>query len=216
MFGGTNTVVNSAVSQFFNAKTTKEQNEVLDFVKNDENALEALIEEGKASGEGTVSEKIANEIETAREKGKEVTRDQIKRLISSNDVYIKNKKENTIKQTNEPDLMQVARYVVENQNKRRGKMSAEKLDALTADNQQIYVDEVKKVTSFGERGARVVTGLANKNGVTFSQAVNMVESAYLAGASGMTLAQVEGQLRNKLQETAFEDGMYGRAMQEYG
>ena len=75
--------------------------------------------------------------------------------------------------TAESTLMQAAREAVENRNKqaqnKKRKATVENLDALTADNQQIYVDEVKKVTGFGDRGARVVTGLANRNGVTFSR-----------------------------------------------
>ena len=175
-----------------------------------------MIEEAKASGEGTVSEKIATEIEQAREKGKEVTRDQVKRLIASNDVYIKNEEAvaNYTEQTTEPDLMEAAREAVINKSKKRGKVTVENLDALTRSNEPITVDEVKQVTGFGDRGANVVTDLANRDGVTFSQAVNMVESSYLAGATGMTLAQVEGQLRDELQKAAFEAGKEDRVLQD--
>jgi hypothetical protein len=220
MFGGANTVVNNSVSRFLNAKTIQEQNEALDFVRNDEETLDTLIEEAKASGEGTVSEKIATEIEKAREKGKEVTRDQVKRLIASNDVYIKNEEAvaDYTEQTNEPDLMEAAMETVENRNKqtqsRKRNATVENLDALTADNQPITVDEVKQVTGFGVRGANVVTDLANRDGVTFSQAVNMVESSYLAGATGMTLEQVEGQLRDELQKAVFEAGKEDRVLQD--
>lgn len=43
----------------------------------------------KSTGEGTVANEIAKEIETARENG-EVTSDQVKKLIASTSVYLKN------------------------------------------------------------------------------------------------------------------------------
>ena len=88
MFGGSNAIVNNVVTHYANAKTVKQQNEVVDAVISDEETLNALIEEGKASGEGTFSEKIATEVEASKEKG-EVTREQVKKLIASNEVYIR-------------------------------------------------------------------------------------------------------------------------------
>ena len=87
LFGGGNTIVNSAITYYATAETREQQNDVADFIRQDEETLDALIEEGKAAGEGSVSEKIAKEVEKAKEKGN-VTREQVKRLITSNEVYI--------------------------------------------------------------------------------------------------------------------------------
>ena len=111
MFGGSNAIVNNIVSHYANAKTVQMQNEIADTIIEDEESLNALIEEGKASGEGTVSAKIAEEVEQAREKGN-VTREQVKRLIASNEVYIKEEEK-----TNAPDtLEQAAMDVVASRN----------------------------------------------------------------------------------------------------
>ncbi len=94
------------VTSYANAKTITEQNEIADFVKGDEETLNVLIEEAKASGEGTVSAKIAEEVEQAKEKGK-VTRAQVKKLIASNDVYIKAEEQASTTDTLENAAMDV-------------------------------------------------------------------------------------------------------------
>ena len=105
MFGGTSTVVNSAISRYFNAKTIEQKNEIADAIIADEEALTVLIDEGKESG--GVSAKLAKEVESAKEKGK-VTRSQVKRLIESNEVYIKNEEQT------EPDTLEKAAMDVVN------------------------------------------------------------------------------------------------------
>lgn len=103
MFGGTNAVVNNVVAHYANAKTDQMKNDVADAVIEDDESLTALIDEGKASG--GVAEKVAKEVETAKENGK-VTRSQVKRLIETNEVYIKNE-EQTASNT-EPDTLEKA------------------------------------------------------------------------------------------------------------
>lgn len=103
MFGGSNTVVNNVVSHYANAKTESQKNDYADTIIEDEESLTALIDEGKASG--GVAEKVAKEVETAKENGK-VTRGQVKRLIETNEVYIKNEAE-TATET-EPDTLEKA------------------------------------------------------------------------------------------------------------
>lgn len=106
LFGGSQTIVNNVVTHYANAKTIKEQNEIADTIINDKESLDALIEEGKASGKGTVSEKIATEVEKARENGT-VTREQVKRLIASNEVYIEaEEKQQSETEMTEPDTLE--------------------------------------------------------------------------------------------------------------
>ena len=90
MFGGTGAVMNSVVSNVANAKSNKQRAAIVDAVVEDREVLGALVEEGKASGENTVSAKIAKEIETTLSKGESVTREQVQKLIAANDVYIEN------------------------------------------------------------------------------------------------------------------------------
>lgn len=99
MFGGSSTVVNSVVTHYANAKTDQMKNDIADAVIEDAETLVALIDEGKASG--GVSAKLAEEVEAASENGK-VTRNQVKRLIESNEVYIKNEEQT------EPDTLEKA------------------------------------------------------------------------------------------------------------
>ena len=97
MFGGTNAVVNTVVSRVVNAKTAKQRNQIVDAVVEDREVLGALVEEGKASGENSVSAKIATEIEKTMADGKPVTRQQVEKLIASNEVYIQNENQQTAK-----------------------------------------------------------------------------------------------------------------------
>lgn len=111
MMGGSRATVNNIITHYANAKTVKSQNEYVDAIIADEKSLDALVEEGKTSGKGTVSEKIATEIEAAKKNGKAVTRGQVKKLIESNEVYKKAETSATLEQT--------AREVVEKENSER-------------------------------------------------------------------------------------------------
>lgn len=180
MFGGAQTTANNIVSQYANAKTVKLQNEIADTIANDEEALNVLIEEGKASGAGTVSEKIATEIETARENGKGVTREQVKKLIASNETYSKAEEQAAAPAT----LEQAAREVVTERNKKSGTPLAQRLEAQSQNNEPIAVADVKKATGFGDNGAKLVTEIASKDGMTFEKAIEETKVAYLSGYNG--------------------------------
>ena len=203
MFGGASATVNNIVSHYANAKTVKIQNELVDTVIKDEESLDALIEEGKASGEGTVSEKIATEIETARENGEEVTRDQVKQLIESNKVYIEAEE-----QINQPDtLEQAARDVVEERN-RKSTPIYERLEAQSQNNEPIVVADVKKATGFGEEGSKLVANYSNIEGATFSQVVREVRPSYTAGFQNpdLDIKKVAHTFNSKAQEDAYTAG----------
>ena len=156
-----------------NAITNKN---VMDNYIQDEESLDALIEEGKASGEQ--SAKIAEEIEQARKNGG-VTKQQIKQLIKSNEAF---------KQTADSDpLEQAAREVVNERNRvnveasKRGKVTPQMLESLSRNNEVITDEEVKKVTGFGANGVSLVTKSVNAEGATFYKTVAEVKPSYEAG-----------------------------------
>ena len=203
MMGGSRTTVNNIITHYANAKTVKAQNEFVDALINDDESLDALVKEGKASGEGTVSSKIATEVEQARAEGS-VTREQVKKLIVSNDVYIKEEeriaKATTPKQTTSETA------------KASSTPLHERLNALSQNNETIDIEDVKKATGFGDNGSKLVATLANSEGVTFSQAERMVKNAYMAG-----LTNAEGKTANFATDTqidAFTAGKQDRVMQE--
>lgn len=200
MMGGSRTTVNNIITHYANAKTVKAQNEFVDALINDDESLDALVEEGKASGEGSVSSKIATEVEEARAEGN-VTREQVKKLIAANEVYIK--EEERIAKATTPKTKATPKS---------GTPLHERLDALSQNNEPIAVEDVKKATGFGDNGSKLVATLANNEGVTFSQAERMVKNAYMAG-----LTNAEGKTANFATDTqidAFTAGKQDRVMQE--
>lgn len=201
--GGVHGTARTIVSSYATAKSVKKQNEIADSIIADEEALDALIEEGKASGEGTVSAKLAEEIEQTKENGETVTREQVKKLIASNEVYIQ--EEEKVEAKSAPDtLEQAARDVVEARN-RKGTSLAKRLETQSQNNEPITVAEVKKATGYGDSGSVLVTSLANRDGSTFKQAKRAVETAYNAGLTGVDSSQAN--FVTDIQKLAFEAGV---------
>ncbi len=212
MFGGTNATVNNIVYHYVNAKTVKEQNEVVDAIIKDDEDLKLIIEEGKASGKGTVSAKIAEEVEKANEKG-EVTREQVKKLIASTSVYAEAEK-----QASSNPLEQAAREVVEGRNRtgslamlearKAGNVDAQMLETLSQHNVPITTAEAKTVTGFGEKGAEIVAKLSNIEGATFNEAVAEVRPSYIAGFNhpDLDIKQVAHTFNNSAQADAYTAG----------
>lgn len=188
--------VNGAIDK---AKTKRK---MPDTILEDDESLTALIEEGKASGEGSESAKIATEIETARANGEEVTRDRVKKLIKANDKAIKaEEKAKTAEQTAPTSLEQVAREVVESRNRE-----------ANTEKKSISVAEAKKATGYGDAGSVLVAKLATNNGVPISQVKASVETAYKAGLTGLAKSQVN--FVNDTQRLAFEAGRNDRAVED--
>ena len=195
MFGGSTALVNNIVTQYSNAKTVKAQNEIIDAIIEDEESLDILIDEGKASGEGTVSAKIAEEIEIARENGKEVTREQVKKLIASNEVYIENETitsstpKEQVKTSSPGATESVASNVVVSKNTTSNPTS---------------IEDVKKASGFGENGAKLLNEIAVKDGMTFIEARDAMKVAYLAGYNGDNTI-VKGELQNRAKLAGIDD-----------
>lgn len=201
MMGGSQTIANNIVAHYANAKTVKNQNEIADTIIADEESLNALIEEGKASGAGTVSEDIATEIETAKANGKAITREQVKSLIEANEVYIK-EEERIEKKTAQPKLYaSPVTNVVEEKSK---------------NNETVTVDEVQKATSFGKSGSELVTDYTNVEGKTFNDVVAEVKPAYFAGMNqpDMDVNSMESAFISDMQRQAFRAGQIDRQMED--
>ena len=209
MMGGIRTTAANIVTQYFNAKTVKLQNEIADTIIKDEESLNALIEEGKASGEGTVSAKIAQKVEQAKAKG-EVTRTQVKQLIEANEVYIKAEESKTATTSHETEKGSTIPVEEKASLKTKNNPSYERLEALSRSNEAITAEEVKKVTGFGDRGAELVANIANTEGTTFSQAERAVKTAYLTGYSQPDLSIKKVPFATKTQENAFTAGQIDR------
>lgn len=205
--------VRFVVSSFASAKTIQEQNEIADAVIEDEESLNALIEEGKASGKGTVSEKIATEIETTKENGKKVSRDQVKRLIASNEVYI-NEEQNVTVQEPETKKTEARTAEVPEGIKTLEQAAMEVVQSREAaqKSRQVTVADVKNATKFGDSGSVLVAKLVNEDGLSFEQATSTVDTAYRAGMTGLDISQVN--LATNVQKLAFRAGADDRVVQD--
>ena len=109
-------------------------------------------------------------------------------------------------------LEQAAREVVAERNKKSGTPLAQRLEAQSQNNEPIAVADVKKATGFGENGAKLVTEIANRDGVTFSQAEGTVKTAYLAGFANVDGAKIK--FATDSQIDAFTAGKKDRLAQD--
>lgn len=219
MFGGSQTIVNGVISNYANKKTVAEKTRYAESIAKDEETLKVLVNDGKSMGEGSVSAKIATEIETTIRSGKEVTTNQVKRLIESNKVYTK-----VEEQTAPTTLEEAAQGAVDRKNKadgytllenwRRGRMDASTLDALTENGVEITADNVKKVTGFGDEGAKLVAHYANADGATFSKVMEEVKSSYLTGFDNpdLDVKKGKGAFVSPAQVDAYTAGQMDRIM----
>lgn len=89
-------------------------------------------------------------------------------------------------------------------NATKGITLAERLEAQSKNNETLEVADVKKATGFGDEGSKLVTRLANREGVTFSQAKGAVETAYRLGLTDVKTKKVR--FDNSLQKRAFDAG----------
>ena len=86
----------------------------------------------------------------------------------------------------------------------KGLSLSERLEEQSRANEPLSVEDVKKATGFGDEGSKLVTELANREGVTFSQAKRSVENAYRLGLTDIETKKVK--FDNNLQKRAFESG----------
>lgn len=88
----------------------------------------------------------------------------------------------------------------------------QRLEAQSKNNEPLSVEDVKKATGFGEEGSKLVVRLANREGVTFSQAERAVKIAYNAGFTDLKATKVS--FDNNLQKAAFDAGKIDRGVQD--
>lgn len=191
MMGGSKVITTNVISHYANAKTVKNQNEILDTIIKDDETLTALIKEGKASGEGTVSAKIAKEVEQAKESGK-VTRNHVKSLIAANEVYIQEEAKYNA------DPLELA--------------AMEVVNSETKQTTPTTIKSIKKTTGFGDEGAKLVSTLMDSDGLTLEQAEGVVKTAYVAGTTNVEKAKVS--FATPVQEQAFDAGKTDRIMDD--
>lgn len=85
----------------------------------------------------------------------------------------------------------------------------ERLNALSANNEAITVEEVKKASGFGENGAKLLTDIVNNSeGAIFSDVNDAMRNAYLAERAGLDGKQLD--FVTNLQIDAFTAGKMDR------
>ena len=86
-----------------------------------------------------------------------------------------------------------------------GTSLVEKLNALSANNEAITVEDAKRASGFGENGAKLLTDIVNKSsGATFSKVSDAMRNAYEAGRVGLDGKKLNFQ--TNLQIDAFTAG----------
>ena len=167
---GTKATTIAAHNAYKNAQT---QRDVLDTYTKDTKSLKALVDSGKASGEGTVSDKIAKEVEQAKESGK-VTRNHVKSLIAANEVYIQEEAETEASQSTGNTRDEKIKDRISNME------DTSETDLVTSNNSERTIGEItdrtKKVLS-GEKAVGVANGQAYVSDGKIFIPVNDVNSA---------------------------------------
>jgi len=123
--------------------------------------------------------------------------------------YVINASEETQESSKKSDSTDEARLL---EARKRGEVNEEVLDRLTANDVEITADEVRKVTGFGEEGAKLVAKLANQEGKIFTQAVRAVKNAYGVGFTDLKASKVS--FANAVQKAAFDAGKIDRGVQD--
>lgn len=203
-------------------------NENLDFLRSEEGkgTLEALVTEGKEKGVGSASEQIAMEIENDMRSGKEITREQVQKLIIANEEKVQTPASPEAESQTPANVVQphsrasqakssIEQYKAAMEQAKTkpattGNMSSTLYaETLTKSGQAITVEEAMAASGFGVEGAKVLADYVDKNrGVPFSMITGETRIAYLAGRSKKTDFNAE----TDLQEQMFRAGYRDRSM----
>ena len=143
----------------------------------------------------------------------EVTREQVKKLIASNEVYI-NEEQNVTVQEPETKKTEARTAEVPEGIKTLEQAAMEVVQSREAaqKSRQITVDDVKNATKFGDSGSVLIAKLVNEDGMNFEQATSTVDAAYRAGLTGLDINQVN--LVSNVQKLAFKAGADDRVVQD--
>ena len=212
MFGSVRATTNTIISNMANAKNKAERDAVVNEVLKDEESLSALIEEGKASGENSVSAQIAQEIESKIASGKEVTKDDVRRLIVSNAEYIK--AEDATQATEAPQSVseRVSAEEVKVPSEARN-VTQEQTSEATAGKRSVPYNVMSTnnptrnaVTEpgYGEHGTKAFAGLVEELGEHPDMVRKQFQAAYEAGR--INLPKENASLIDSVQVTAYNAG----------
>ena len=200
MLGGGRTVAGNVTTRLANAKTIKNQNQILDNIIKDNKTLNELIREGKDVGKDSKARTLAKEVSKAKKEGK-VTRTQVKNLIQA--IYTET--------PTKPVSKKVAtEYVAES--RKRNIVNSTYLDAVTLSGEKVSIDDVKKATGFGNHGAVLVSKLVDAESMTYTQAENAIKNAYLLGKTNIDGAKVN--FETETQINAYRAGIRDRAIED--
>ena len=180
MFGGTQTAVNAAVTQYANAKTKDERKAVVKTILEDKESLDALIQEGKETG--SESAKIAGEIEGKTLRGETVTEKDVERLIAANDVYIQEEAKS------EASLRHIE----------------DSADGDTVDTEAAKATREALKPNYGEHGTKAFESIASSNNIDRNALMVRFDKPYQAGLTGLEMKDVE--LVNDFQREAYNAG----------
>ena len=183
-------------------KNAKTQRDVLNTYMNDPKSLKALVEKGKASGEGTNSYKIARGVEAAQ-RYDNLSKSQVRQLIKATD-----KQSKASGTTTTLDLAKLDGGKSESVFDRLS--SGERLELVSKGN-NVETTDIKKATGFGDEGVSLVSSLMDK-GINLDQAYDAVKTAYGVGFTNVEKKKVN--FSNPLQEQAFDAGKIDRITQD--
>lgn len=225
MFGGTMGAFNAAVSTWANAKTTAQQEQVVDEIMQDRELVESLIDGSMEMGAGTVSEKMAIEMRDKLAANESVTRQDVAQLLAANEAYVQAGGLDNVDQA----IEQAAREAVGLETS-DASASQDVVDVLEQGDSKYTPEEapltapqnapynvmatnnperqarmsLEKSTGYGEHGAKTFVDIVESSNANPDQVRMEFQRAYEAGLTNLPRAKVD--LISNVQEMAFNAG----------
>lgn len=236
MFGGTMGTFNAAVSSWANAKTTAQQEQIVDEVMQDRELVESLIDGSMDMGAGTVSEKLAIEMRDKLAANEGVTRQDVAQLLAANEAYVRAGGMDNVAQS----IEQAAREAV-GAEAQSPDAPQDVLDVLERDDTQPHPEEValktaqntkqsvpynvmatdsparqahlslEKMAGYGENGAKTFASIVESSNADPGKVRMEFQSAYEAGLTN--LPRERASLLSGVQEEAYNAGRMDYIMQ---
>ena len=191
---------------------THNRNKVIADINKTSEALNQLTDES-ATKLQPLSKNATDEEITARQK-------EIATIAIAYDNAVKqavNNEAKTIAETAPATLEEVAMEVVSKATETestnsdsKGTPIAERLEALSQNNEPITVEDVKKATGYGDSGAALVADYANVEGNSFLTVEGKVKSAYMEGMKNPDVDAKSLTFSSAMQEDAYKAGQIDR------
>ena len=188
-------------------KKAKTHRDVLNTYTKDTKSLNALIDSGKESGEGTSSYKFAQEVEQAQKEGT-LSQSQVKQLIKVTDKQIKAES----KAEDKTDTLDLAQLDGGKSDSIFDKLPLRERLRLVSEGSNVATADIKNATGFGDEGVGLVSSLMSDKGMNLDQAYSAVKTAYGVGFTNVEKKKVN--FSNPLQEQAFDAGKIDRITQD--